>query len=62
MIHLWMVRHFSFGRMGTHKIGSRPWVKHGTKSKIRSFHELLQQLPRSSSIAVIHPADLQRGE
>lgn len=40
--------------------GSKPWVKHGTKSKIREFNDLLNQLPRSSSIAVIHPADLQK--
>ena len=40
--------------------GSKSWVKHGTKSKIREFNELLNQLPRSSSIAVIHPADLQK--
>ncbi|KAL9102856.1 MAG: hypothetical protein Q9163_002037 [Psora crenata] len=40
--------------------GSKSWVKHGTKSKLREFNDLLQQLPRSSSIAVIHPADLQK--
>ena len=40
--------------------GSKSWVKHGTKSKIREFNDLLNLLPRSSSIAVIHPADLQK--
>ncbi|KAG8528771.1 uncharacterized protein KY384_006459 [Bacidia gigantensis] len=28
------------------RTGSKPWVKHGTKSKIREFNDLLQQLPR----------------
>ena len=42
--------------------GSKSWVKHGTKSKIREFNDLLQQLPRSSSIAVISPDDLQKGK
>lgn len=37
-----------------------PWVKHGTKLKLREFKELLDVLPRSSSVAVISPANLQR--
>lgn len=48
--------------MLTNATGSKSWVKHGTKSKIREFNDLLQQLPRSSSIAVIAPDDLQKGE
>ena len=49
------------GRKVDNLAGSKAWVKHGTKSKFREFNDLLQQLPRSSSIAVIHPDDLQKG-
>jgi N-acetyl-gamma-glutamyl-phosphate reductase/acetylglutamate kinase len=37
-----------------------PWVKYGTKLKLREFKELLDVLPRSSSVAVISAANLQR--
>lgn len=37
-----------------------PWVKFGTKLKLREFKELLDHLPRSSSVAVISTANLQR--
>lgn len=36
------------------------WVKFGTKLKLREFKELLDHLPRSSSVAVISAASLQR--
>ncbi|KAL4063429.1 hypothetical protein V8B97DRAFT_1864253 [Scleroderma yunnanense] len=36
------------------------WVKFGTKLKLREFKELLDHLPRSSSVAVISAANLQR--
>ena len=36
------------------------WVRHGTRLKIKEMKELLQDLPRSSSVAIIHPADLQK--
>ena len=36
-----------------------PWVKYGTKLKLREFKELLDVLPRSSSVAVIFTANLQ---
>ncbi|KAH7908793.1 hypothetical protein BJ138DRAFT_1068142 [Hygrophoropsis aurantiaca] len=37
-----------------------PWVKYGTKLKLREFKELLDHLPRSSSVAVISASNLQR--
>lgn len=37
-----------------------PWVKYGTKLKLREFKEMLDHLPRSSSIAVISASSLQR--
>jgi N-acetyl-gamma-glutamyl-phosphate reductase/acetylglutamate kinase len=37
-----------------------PWVKFGTKLKLREFKELLDHLPRSSSVAVISAASLQK--
>ncbi|KAG9311272.1 hypothetical protein JVU11DRAFT_8358 [Chiua virens] len=37
-----------------------PWVKYGTKLKLREFKELLDVLPRSSSVAVISASNLQR--
>jgi N-acetyl-gamma-glutamyl-phosphate reductase / acetylglutamate kinase len=37
-----------------------PWVKFGTKLKLREFKELLDHLPRSSSVAVISAAMLQK--
>ena len=36
------------------------WVRHGTRLKIKEMKELLESLPRSSSVAIIHPADLQK--
>lgn len=36
------------------------WVRHGTRLKIKEMKELLVDLPRTSSIAIIHPADLQK--
>ncbi|OQV01994.1 hypothetical protein CLAIMM_07257 [Cladophialophora immunda] len=36
------------------------WVRHGTRLKIKEMKELLMDLPRSSSVAIIHPADLQK--
>ncbi|EJF61495.1 bifunctional acetylglutamate kinase/N-acetyl-gamma-glutamyl-phosphate reductase [Dichomitus squalens LYAD-421 SS1] len=38
----------------------QPWVKYGTKLKLREFKELLDHLPRSSSVAVISVDALQR--
>ena len=39
---------------------NKPWVIHGTKSKIRDIKTLLDHLPRSSSVAIIHPESLER--
>jgi len=39
---------------------AQPWCKFGTRLKIREIKELLENLPRSSSVAIIHPADLQK--
>lgn len=36
------------------------WVRHGTRLKIKEMRELLKDLPKSSSVAIIHPADLQK--
>ncbi|KAL8688857.1 MAG: hypothetical protein Q9218_005335 [Villophora microphyllina] len=36
------------------------WVRHGTRLKIKEMKELLDKLPRSSSVAIIHPGDLQK--
>ncbi|KAK2774883.1 Protein arg-6, mitochondrial [Emmonsiellopsis sp. PD_33] len=36
------------------------WVRHGTRLKIKEMKELLMDLPRTSSVAIIHPADLQK--
>ncbi|KAI9737865.1 MAG: Protein arg-6, mitochondrial [Cirrosporium novae-zelandiae] len=36
------------------------WVRHGTRLKIKQMKELLADLPRTSSVAIIHPADLQK--
>lgn len=38
----------------------QPWVKYGTKLKLREFKELLDHLPRSSSVAVITSDSLQK--
>ncbi|KAJ4469190.1 acetylglutamate kinase ARG6 [Lentinula aciculospora] len=37
-----------------------PWVKFGTKLKLREFKELLDYLPRTSSVAVISASSLQK--
>ncbi|ORY86923.1 putative acetylglutamate kinase [Protomyces lactucae-debilis] len=37
-----------------------PWVKYGTKLKLREIKELLDHLPRSSSVAIISTGDLQK--
>ncbi len=37
-----------------------PWVKYGTKLKIKEIKELLSDLPRSSSVAIIDVNDLQK--
>lgn len=39
---------------------SQPWCKFGTRLKIKEIKDLLENLPRSSSVAIIHPADLQK--
>ncbi|KAK6370578.1 Protein arg-6, mitochondrial [Lithohypha guttulata] len=36
------------------------WVRHGTRLKIKEMKELLMDLPKTSSVAIIHPADLQK--
>ncbi|CAE6536571.1 unnamed protein product [Rhizoctonia solani] len=38
----------------------QPWVKFGTKLKIREIKELLDHLPRSSSVAIISADSLQK--
>ncbi|KAG8411473.1 hypothetical protein J3458_015530 [Metarhizium acridum] len=39
---------------------SQPWCRYGTRLKIKESKELLDTLPRSSSVAIIHPSDLQK--
>lgn len=39
---------------------SQDWVKYGTRLKIREIKELLDTLPRTTSVAIIHPQDLQK--
>lgn len=36
------------------------WVKYGTRLKIKEMKQLLDTLPRSSSVAIIHPAHLEK--
>lgn len=38
----------------------QPWVKFGTKLKIKEIHDLLQSLPRSTSVSVISADHLQK--
>lgn len=38
----------------------QPWVKYGTKLKIKQINDLLTYLPRSSSVAIISTNDLQK--
>lgn len=37
-----------------------PWVRYGTKLKIKEIKALLDDLPKSSSVAIIHPDHLSR--
>ncbi|KAL4723963.1 Protein arg-6, mitochondrial [Fusarium chlamydosporum] len=39
---------------------SQPWCRYGTRLKIKELKDLLDTLPRSSSVAIIHPSDLQK--
>ena len=39
---------------------SQPWCKYGTRLKIKEIKELLDTLPRTSSVAIIHPQDLHK--
>lgn len=39
---------------------SQWWVRYGTRLKIKEIKELLDDLPRTTSVAIIHPADLQK--
>ncbi|KAI7761549.1 hypothetical protein LZL87_002364 [Fusarium oxysporum] len=39
---------------------AQPWCRYGTRLKIKEIKELLDTLPRSSSVAIIHPSDLQK--
>lgn len=39
---------------------SQWWCRYGTRLKIKETKELLEGLPRSSSVAIIHPDDLQK--
>ncbi|KAH7324725.1 Aspartate/glutamate/uridylate kinase [Stachybotrys elegans] len=37
-----------------------PWMKYGKRLKVKQAAEILKSLPRTSSVAIIHPSDLQR--
>lgn len=39
---------------------SQSWVKYGTRLKIKEIKDLLDTLPRTTSVAIIHPQDLQK--
>jgi len=39
---------------------SQAWCKYGTRLKIKEIKELLDDLPRTSSVAIIHPEELQQ--
>ncbi|KAL2255982.1 hypothetical protein VTK26DRAFT_2388 [Humicola hyalothermophila] len=39
---------------------SQSWVRYGTRLKIKEIKELLDTLPRATSVAIIHPGDLQK--
>lgn len=39
---------------------AQSWVKYGTKLKLREIKDLLDYLPRTSSVAIISTADLQK--
>ncbi|KAF8472575.1 N-acetyl-gamma-glutamyl-phosphate reductase/acetylglutamate kinase-like protein [Kalaharituber pfeilii] len=36
------------------------WVRYGTRLKIKEIKELLDHLPRTSSVAIIHPSAMQK--
>lgn len=38
----------------------QPWVKYGTRLKIKEVKQLLDDLPRTSSVAIIHPQYLEK--
>lgn len=38
----------------------QPWCRYGTRLKINQIKTLLDSLPRSSSVAIIDPSDLQK--
>jgi N-acetyl-gamma-glutamyl-phosphate reductase/acetylglutamate kinase len=39
---------------------SQEWVRYGTRLKIKEIKDLLDTLPRTTSVAIIHPQDLQK--
>ncbi|KAF2753560.1 bifunctional acetylglutamate kinase/N-acetyl-gamma-glutamyl-phosphate reductase [Pseudovirgaria hyperparasitica] len=39
---------------------TQPWVRHGTRLKIKEMKQLLDDLPKTSSVAIIHPSYLER--
>jgi N-acetyl-gamma-glutamyl-phosphate reductase/acetylglutamate kinase len=39
---------------------SQWWCRYGTRLKIKEIKDLLEKLPRTTSVAIIHPADLQK--
>ncbi|KAM3512171.1 hypothetical protein MY11210_004159 [Beauveria gryllotalpidicola] len=39
---------------------AQPWCRYGTRLKIKEIKDLLDTLPRTSSVAIIHPSDLQK--
>lgn len=39
---------------------AQSWCRYGTRLKIKEIKELLDTLPRTSSVAITHPSDLQR--
>lgn len=41
-------------------IMAQPWCKYGTRLKLVEIKDLLDGLPRTSSVAIISPADLQK--
>src|SRR5260221_13234889 len=62
MLHSWtnpstVVKH-CFQEYGN--LMKQPWVKYGTKLKLREIKELLDHLPRSSSVAIITSDSLQK--
>jgi N-acetyl-gamma-glutamyl-phosphate reductase / acetylglutamate kinase len=61
MIILWYHTYiYSLNSQEYDQLMREPWVKFGTKLKLREFKELLDHLPRSSSVAVISAASLQK--